>query len=384
MFIRRFEIFRLFGLPIRIDLSWFLILLLLTWSLATNGFPHLIQEYMPDAEVPSPGTLWTMGLLASLALFLSVLLHELGHAIVARGYGIPMSGITLFFFGGVAEMQEEPPSAKAEFWVAIAGPIVSVILAVAFLFGAGVLHRMEADVSVTVVVGWLGFINGMLVAFNMLPAYPLDGGRVLRSILWAIRNDLRWATRICSSLGAAFGFVLVGFGVLLFIGGAFAGGIIMAILGLFLRGAALMSYQQLLVRRALEGEPVRRFMKEEIVTVPPDITLADLVNEVIYRHYYKMYPIVDNGRVLGCITTRRVKEIPPEEWSSTRVVDVMDPRSRENTITADTDAMRAMSRMNHNEYSRLMVVEGDQLVGIIALKDLLRFLSMRIEMDEGL
>jgi Zn-dependent protease/CBS domain-containing protein len=384
MFIKRFEIFKLLGFPIRIDVSWFIIVILLTWTLATGAFPHLIQEFAPDADMPDAGVLWTMGFLGAMGLFISVLLHELGHAVVARGYGISMSGITLFIFGGVAEMKDEPPSAKAEFWIAIAGPIVSVLLAVGLSLIAGALHQVGADITITVVVGWLGFINGILVVFNMLPAFPLDGGRVLRAILWAVRNDMRWATRITSSIGAAFGIAFIALGVLQFIFGNIIGGIWMAIIGLFLRGAAQMSYQHLLVRRALEGEPVRRFMKDDPVTVPPDITLADLVNEVIYRYYFKMYPVVDDGRLLGCISTRRVKEINPEEWPETRVGDVMDPVSEDNTIDVNDDSMRAMSRMSSNESSRLMVVDGDQLVGIIALKDLLRFLSLRIEMDDGI
>jgi len=383
MFIKRFELFKLFGFPIRIDLSWFIIVILLTWTLATGAFPHLIREFAPDAEPPASGMFWTMGFLGAMGLFISVLLHELGHAFVARGYGIPMGGITLFIFGGVAEMQDEPPSAKAEFWVAIAGPIVSVLLAIGLLLGAGAAHQLGADIAVTIVVGWLGFINGMLVVFNMLPAFPLDGGRVLRAILWAAKDNMRWATRVTSSIGTAFGVGFIGLGVLRFLVGDFFGGIWMAIIGMFLRGAAQMSYQHVLVRRSLEGETVQRFMKRDPVTVPPDITLADLVNEVIYRHYYKMYPVVDDNRLLGCITTRRVKEIEPHDWSDTLVRDAMDPVSNENTIDVNADAMRAMSRMNSNELSRLLVVDGDQLVGIIALKDMLRFLSMRIEMDES-
>lgn len=383
MFIKRFELFKLLGFPIRVDLSWFFVLLLLTWMLATGGFPHWIETFEPEAAMPAPGMLWTMGFLAALALFISVLLHELGHAIVARWYDIAMNGITLFFFGGVAEMQEEPPSAKSEFWVAIAGPVVSVALAVSFGGAAVLLREIDADIALVVVTGWLGFINGMLVAFNMVPAYPLDGGRVLRAILWAVRNDLRWATRISSGVGSTFGLVLVALGALIFISGGFMQGAILAILGLFLRNAALMSYQQLLVRRALEGERVAQFMKDDPVAVTPDMTLAELVSEYVYRHYFKMYPVVENGRVLGCITTRRIKEVPQEQWSETRVGDVMDETSEHNTISADDDAMRAMSRMNSNELSRLMVVDGDQLVGIIALKDLLRFLSLRVDMDEG-
>ncbi len=376
MFIKRFEIFRLFGFPIRIDLSWFIVVLLITWSLAAVVFPSWHDGL-------ATGAYWGMGFIAAIGLFVSVLLHELGHALVARRCGMRMNGITLFIFGGVAEMQDEPPSAKDEFLVAIAGPIVSIAMAGVFIALWLVMSFADFAAEVTLVTGWLGWINGILVAFNMIPAFPLDGGRVLRSALWHWKNNLRWATKITSTIGSGFGVLLIVFGVLSLIGGNLIGGIWLFIIGMFLRGAAQMSYQQLLVRRALEGEPVHRFMKTQPTTVEPDLTLDRLVNDYFYRYYHKMYPVMEHGELRGCISTRDVKDVPSEQWSAMTVRDLVKPCSSTNTIRADTDAMETMSRMNRNDASRLMVVDdAGRLVGVIALKDLLRFLAMKVELEE--
>lgn len=375
MFIKRFELFKLFGFPIRIDLSWFIIVLLITWSLATRAFPHL-QEGL------TPGAYWTMGFAGAIGLFVSVLLHELGHALVARQRGIRMSGITLFIFGGVAEMQDEPANAGDEFLVAIGGPIVSIALIGVFAVFAVLAAFAGAPAGTSLVLWWLSLINGILVAFNMIPAFPLDGGRVLRAALWHWKNNLRWATRVTSTIGSGFGIFLIVFGVFSAVTGNLIGGIWFFIIGLFLRGAAQMSYQQLLIRRALEGEPVSRFMKPNPITVDPDLPVDRLVSDYFYRHYHKMYPVVQDDRLLGCATTKQVKDVPQDQWHSLRVRDIATECSPENTIDAETDAMEAMSRMNRNEASRLMVVEDGHVVGMIALKDLLRFLSLKVELDE--
>jgi Zn-dependent protease/predicted transcriptional regulator len=375
MFIKRFQIARILGFPIHIDLSWFFIVVVLAWSLAAHYFPTVL----PDQTA---AVYWTMGIAGTLGLFISVLLHELGHAVVARNNGMKMRGITLFIFGGVAEMSDEPPSAKVEFLVAIAGPIVSVAIAVA-AYGVSVLSPWLAlPEPFTVVVWYLALINFILVVFNMIPAFPLDGGRVLRSLLWQLKDDLRWATRITSSIGSAFGLLLIVFGVLVFIGGQIISGIWLFIIGLFLRNAASMSYQHLVVRRALEGERVERFMSDQPIAVPPTINLQALVDDYVYQHYHKMYPVTENGTLIGCITTTDIKQIPRDRWEQTTVADIAQPCSDENTVSLQTDAMQAMALMNRNKMSRLMVVDdAGSLVGVIALKDLLGFLAMRVEFE---
>jgi Zn-dependent protease len=379
MFTRQIELFKLFGVSIKIDLSWFIIVVLLVWSLAVGYFPMVYPDL---AEGPASWIYWWMGLAGTIGLFASVVFHELAHALMARQYGLPMKGITLFIFGGVAEMTEEPPTAISEFMVAIAGPIASVIVSIAS-FGLAILGaNLGWPTSVNGVLWYLGFINAVLVAFNIIPAFPLDGGRVLRSILWHFKGNLRWATRITSAIGSAFGILLIVLGVVQFIMGNFIGGIWMALLGMFLRGAAQMSYQQLLVRRALEGEPVRRFMHTDVQSVEPDISLQDLVEDYVYRYHYKMFPVVENGNVTGCVTTRNVRDVPREQWSRTKVREIAVPCDQDNSIDVSEDAMDALKKMSQTGASRLMVLEDGHLRGIISLKDMLKFISLKVELEE--
>jgi CBS domain-containing protein len=278
-------------------------------------------------------------------------------------------------------MGEEPSRPWAEFAMAIAGPLSSIVIAGIFygIYRAGSGFFPQA---INGVLGYLAWINGILAAFNLVPAFPLDGGRVLRSILWRIKGNLNWATRISSHVGSGFGIFLIIMGVFNVLRGNFIGGMWWFVLGLFLKGAAGMSYQRLVTRKALEGELVRRFMKSEPVTVKPSISLKELVEDYVYRYHFKMFPVVENGnRLVGCITTNKVKEFPREEWDRKTVGEVAEACTPENTIDPQKDATEALSMMNRNGASRLMVVEGGRLKGIIALKDMLKFLSLKVELD---
>jgi len=373
MFGRRVHLFDLFGFPVRADVSWFVVAVLLAWSYATLFLP-------PQYPGLATSTLWAMAVTLTLGLFASVILHEVAHALGARHYRLPIKGITLFIFGGVAEMSDEPPSAKAEFWMAIAGPIMSLV--VGGLCAAATLAALPK--AVAEVVGWLALINVVLALFNLVPAFPLDGGRVLRSILWHTKGDLRGATRITSTIGSGFGFLLIGFAVVrVLVWGDLIGGVWMFLIGLFLRNAAQMSYQQLLLRRVLEGEPVSRFMETDPVTVPRAISVEQLVEEYVYRYHFKMFPVVDGERLVGCVTTRQIKELPREEWDRTSVGALASACADDNTVAPDADAMAALATMNQNQASRLMVVDGDRLLGILTLKDLLQFFSLKIELEKA-
>ncbi|MGH7545372.1 MAG: M50 family metallopeptidase [Gemmatimonadota bacterium] len=374
MFGRRFELFRLFGIAIRVDVSWFIIAILITWSLA-QAFPRFYSGL-------SPATYWGMAASGALGLFASILLHECSHALAARRFGVPIRGITLFIFGGVAEMEDEPQNPKAEFVVAIAGPIVSILIGLLGLFGWAVARSAGWPTPIEGVLGYLGLINGVLVAFNLVPAFPLDGGRVLRSALWHWKGSLRWATRIASQIGSGFGFVLIGLGVFWVLRGDFIGGMWWFLIGLFLRNAAQMGYQQVLMRRALEGEVVRHFMKTDPVVISPDIPIARLVEDYVYRHHHKMFPVVDGDRLLGYVTTRDVKEVPREEWAQRMVRDIVEPATTENTVGPDADALRALATMSRTGASRLLVVEDGRLLGVLTLKDMLKFLALRVELGE--
>jgi CBS domain-containing protein len=236
-------------------------------------------------------------------------------------------------------------------------------------------------VSVVGVFRYLSFINGALVVFNMIPAFPLDGGRVLRALLWRRKGSLLEATRVTSRIGIGFSFVLIGLGVLSAVSGNLVGGVWYFLIGMFLRGAATMSYQQLLVRRSLEGENVSRFMQTNPITAPAGISLSTLVEDYIYRHHHKMFPVMDNGRLIGCITTRHLRTIPREDWPQRTAGDVAEPCGPQNTTQPDVSAMQALSQMNRSGVSRLMVVENGRLVGIITLKDLLQFLALKTELE---
>ena len=374
MFGKRFRLFKLLGFQVQIDVSWLIIAVLVTWTLAVGVFPQRFHGL-------TPATYWIMGAVGACGLFASIVFHEFAHSLVARQFGIEMSGITLFVFGGVAEMREEPRSPKAEFFMAIAGPLSSVVLAVVFWVLAQWGQFAGWPPQVYGVLGYLGWINAILVVFNMVPAFPLDGGRVARSIIWNWNKNFRAATRIVTAIGSGFGLLLIGLGIVSFVLGNFIGGIWWFMIGLFLRNAAQMSYQQVLMREALAGEPVRRFMNPDPITVSPSTSLQELVDHYIYRYHHKLYPVVSDGQLLGCVTLSQVKQIPREEWPTRRVSELMRQCDDGNAIDADADAIDALSRMSKGQVSRLMVVKDNKLVGVVSLKDLLGFLSLKMELE---
>jgi Zn-dependent protease/CBS domain-containing protein len=376
MFGKRITLFKLLGFEVGIDWSWIIIAILIAWSLSTGLFPMYYKDL-------STQMYWIMGIVGAVGLFLSIIIHEFSHSLVARRYGMPMKGITLFIFGGVAQMEDEPPSPRAEFMMAIVGPISS--FAIGLIFYGIYLSGKQGGLPEPVngVVGYLALINAILAGFNILPAFPLDGGRVLRSILWGVKKNLRWATRVSSWIGSGFGILLIVLGVLNVLRGNFIGGMWWFLIGMFLNGAAKSTYQQLITRKALEGEPVRQLMKTDPVTVPGSASLKELVEDYIYRYHYKMFPVMeDSDKLAGCITTKQLKEVPKEQWEQKQVRDMAIPCAPENSIESKEDAMKALSQMKSNGASRLMVVEEGQLVGIISLKDMLEHLSLKAELEE--
>jgi Zn-dependent protease/CBS domain-containing protein len=375
MFGKRIKLFTLLGFEVRIDWSWIIIAVLVAWSLSAGFFPAHFKNLTTKAY-------WLMGIAGAIGLFLSIVVHEFCHSVVARRYGLPMKGITLFLFGGVAEMGDEPANAKVEFRMAVVGPLSSVVIGLicygVYLMGT---HAGWPE-PVSGVIGYLAVINWLLAGFNLLPAFPLDGGRVLRSILWASKGNLRWATSLASKIGSGFGFALMAFGVFQLLMGNFIGAIWWFLIGMFLRNAAGSSYQQVVIRKALEGEEVSRFMNKEPVTVTPALTIEELVDDYVYKYHYKMFPVVESGRLVGCITTKEVKDVPREEWRERRVADVAPTCSPLNTIKPDADATKALTLMNQTGSGRLMVVEDGHLQGVITLKDMLKFLTLKVELGD--
>jgi len=375
MFGKKIKLFDLLGFTVNIDLSWILIAVLIVWSFSTSLFPSQLKGL-------SSASYWLMGILGAAAFFASIVFHELCHSLVARLFGIRMKGITLFIFGGVAEMDEEPPSAQAEFLMAAAGPASSLVLS--GLFWLSFTAVSPSWPAAGAVLRYLSRINLVLALFNLVFAFPLDGGRMLRSALWWWTRNLKWSTRISAQIGSFFGSALIAFGVISMVFTSnFMAGLWPAVLGMFLRAAARNAYQHLLTRRSLEGEPVRRFMTQNPVTVPPDLSLLDLVEQYIYVYHHQIYPVVRGGELVGCVTPRHVKEIPTEEWSEHTVSEVATPAYDVPRVDLNEDAMKALSFMNSSGHTRLLVMEGEHLAGIVTLRDLLEFLSLKIELEEG-
>ena len=372
---RGFHLFTLFGFEVKLDLSWLLLALLISWSLGAGWFPTRYPELSTHVYA------W-MGVSVAVGVFFSIVFHEFSHSVVARHYGMPIRGITLFIFGGVAEMESEPPDPKAEFLMAIAGPISSFLLAAVLWGGAAIAQGAAWPQPVIGVLSTLAVINLTVAVFNLAPAFPLDGGRVLRAALWHWRQDLHEATFVSSRIGRGFGTALMILGVVAFVGGNVIGGMWWFLIGIFVRGAASSSYQQLVLKDLVEGQPVRRFMRSEPVTVAPSVSIAEWVEDYVYRHHYKMYPVLDGAQLLGCISVDRLQGIRREDWASTTVADLMESRSASNTIDAGTDTMELLTNiLKPGGRSRFMVVENNRLVGIIALKDLLEIISLKLQIE---
>lgn len=278
-------------------------------------------------------------------------------------------------------MEDEPESPKVEFLMAIAGPISSYALATGF-FIASILAGAGDDPSPPgALLGYLAMINAMLATFNLVPAFPLDGGRVLRAALWHWKGNMRWATRHASRIGSAFGLGFAALGVLNVLQGDIAGGLWIAVIGLFLNRAAGSSYTQLRTRQALEGQPVLRFMTRDPVIVPPYISLRELANDYVYVYGHDTFPVVDGNRLLGAVSLRQIKPVPQSQWQDTQVRAIMSPCSQDNMIDANADAVLAISRMQRSGNGRLLVTNAGKLEGIVAVKDILRLLALKLDLE---
>lgn len=374
MFGTRARLFELYGSTIRIDLNWIFLAPLLAWSLAQGYFP---EYYLGLADA----TYWWMGAFGALGLFGSIVFHEWAHALVAKHYGLRIKSITLLIFGGVAQMDEEPPSPKAEWLTAMAGPIASFALSAACYLAFAAGYRLHVPIVPLGLIGYLAFVNSLLGGFNLIPAFPLDGGRVLRAALWHWKQDLHRATRWASRIGTWFGLALILSGIFHVITGDFIIGFWWFVLGLFLRTAAGTAYYQVVVRAKLGEAPVRRFMTPNPATVPSDLALDVLIEEHFYRSLHEMYPVMEDTRLIGCVYSKQVAGIPRDQWTQLTVRDILTPCSAENTIAADTNALAALSLMKRTGTSRLLVLEDDRLAGVVTLKDLLKLLALKLNLE---
>ncbi len=367
-------LFKLLGFTVSVDASWGIILFLVVWSLSEGLFP----SYFPDLGIQ---TYWLMGLVGALGLFVSIIIHEFSHSLIARMYGLEIKGITLFIFGGVAEMKDEPNNPKTEFFTAIAGPIASLMLSILFVALYQVAKIIELPVPVIGILGYLSAINMLLALFNMVPAFPTDGGRILRAFLWWIKGDIRWATQVASRISLVFAIAIVFVGFMSLIQGNLIGGMWWVLIGSFLFRAANDSYQRLVMKQSFEGKTVRHFMNPNPVTVPSHITLQEFVDNYLYHYHHKMFPVVQDDKISGLITIQALKSHPREEWNHLLVSKAMQLRNSDNTIASNTSINDTLNKMNETGLSRLLVVEEKKIIGIITLKDLVEYLALKTELE---
>ena len=355
---------RILGIPIGLDYSWFLIFALLTWMLGGSYYPAEFKNWPPLLY-------WSMGGVTAIMLFASVLLHELGHSVVAIRYRIPVRSITLFVFGGVAQIGAEPPSAIAEFWIAIAGPIVSLSLAVFFSALKPVTAGIEPLLGL---VKYLAYINLALVLFNLIPGYPLDGGRVFRAIVWAVTKNMRRATLMAANAGRLFGFLFIFAGVWRVFSGDFGGGLWIVFIGWFLENAASSQIQQVMLQGVLAGHRVSQAMSTGCPAVPADLTLQQLVDEHILTSGRRCFLVNSGGSTLGLMTLHRIKEVPRPDWANTTAAQVMIALGELKRISPDKELWAALQQMDRDGVNQLPVMTDSQVVGMLSREDVITFL----------
>lgn len=354
-------LFRIFGIPVRAHVSWLAILGLLTWSLAVGYFPQVL----PDVPLAAH---WVKGLLAALLLFASVLLHELSHSVAARRYGIPVSGITLHIFGGVSQLEREPDRPGAEFVIAIVGPLTSFAIAATLALATALF---DVPPGARAIMGYLTAVNVLVGVFNLIPGFPLDGGRLLRAALWKAKGNFQQATRKASRVGSAFALLLMGIGALRAFTGEFMGGLWLVLIGLFLRQAAEGNYQQVVLRRALGPLAVRDVMTREVIQVPADLPAGRVLDDFFWRHHVSSFPVLDDGRVVGILSLDRLRQVSPERLADTRSREIMLPLVEGLTAAPGDSLWQAFEKLAQNGLGRLAVLEAGRLVGYLSVKDVM-------------
>lgn len=369
MFANARKIFTVNGFDIKLDPSWLIIATLITWSLS--------QQYFPSKFPGATSTAYlTMAVIAMLCFFASLLLHELAHSVVARRLGVPIKSITLFMFGGVAELEAEPTSAPVEFWIALAGPVMSLTLAFG-LWMLGQVASIVTDVTpVTLVLSYLALVNLVLALFNLVPAFPLDGGRMLRAYLWHRSGNVLSATKTAANSGATFAYILMGFGLLALFQGALVTGLWQLLIGGFVLAAARSSYQSQLARMVFDGKFVRDLMKPDPITVGPEITLSEFVNLIMLQHGVSFVPVIDSGVLLGHMDRAVLSGIDRENWGSTRVGDVFAKRDDQSTLAPDLPVQDLLALIGKTGRRKFLIIKGQTLLGVISLADLTHYLQV--------
>ncbi len=372
---------RVFGVEIGLHYSWLIIAFLITLSLAS-------RLQMTNAHWGG-GVIWATAILTGALFFAAIIAHELSHAVVARARGLPVRSITLFALGGVAQIEKEAADAKTEFWMGIAGPITSaligfLLLGIASALGwtpeAGTLMP-TAETPLLAMLVWLGYINISLAAFNMIPGFPLDGGRVLRAIIWWITGDAARATRRAAQAGQFVAFGFIALGIIQFFGGAGFGGLWIAFIGWFLLDAARASYAQVAITESLRGLRVRDVMEKDCSVVEGRESLQTVVDDHLLRTGRRCFLVVENGRVAGLLTPHEIKDVERARWPTTTVASAMLPLEKLRTVEPDTPVAEALETMGRENVNQLPVVSGGRLEGMFSRGHVLQLLQTRAELN---
>lgn len=366
---------RLIGIPINIDASWFIIFALIVYTLAQFYFPVM----RPDL---SPSMYWLGGIIAALLLFASVLFHELAHSVVAKGHGIGVGGITLFIFGGVSRLREEPRTPESELKMAIAGPATSFLIAAVFWIVGSAAGPATLGPLGFEIVRYLAIINLVLGVFNMLPGFPLDGGRVLRAVLWGATGSLDQATRYATYVGQGFAYLLIFGGFWFMLLGEFLTGLWLVFIGWYLNNAAQQSYQQVMVRRALSGVNVHRVMTTDFPHIDPDMSVDTFVHDYLLKYDYAAFPVTRGEDLLGILTVNEVRNIPREAWPGTPVSRIARAPEEERVVDENDDAFDALMHMAEGNLRRLLVMHDSKLKGMVTQDSIIHV--VRTKMQVGL
>ena len=357
----------IFGIPIYLHTSWFIIFALITISLRTQftaEYPHWTGEQR-----------WILGVVTSLLFFASVVFHELSHSIVARHYKIPVRSITLFVFGGLSHIERDPDSGLQEFNIAIAGPLSSLFLAGCFWL---VQHYLHGNEMVRAVAGWLAWINFLLAIFNLVPGFPLDGGRVLRGIAWGITGSFTRASQLASTSGRVFAYLMIFIGIWQALNGAWVNGLWLAFIGWFLLEAAKESFAQVALKSTLTGVRAEDVMTPEIPTVQRNISLEDYVHEVL-RTGRRSHIVTGAGTPVGLVTLHSARSIPRDEWNNTSIQAVMVPIDRVHSAEPNEPVLQVLERMQKEDINQMPVLSDGHIIGMIGRDTILRVLQTRLQ-----
>jgi len=359
---------RILGIPIEVHYTWLIVFGLITTTLATS---YLSKYTLYTSNL----IIWIIGGLASIVFFACVALHELMHSYIAIKRGLSIKRITLFLFGGIAEIEGEPKTAKDELYIAIAGPVTSAVLSLLFFL----LYKLFPNLfpPIEEAFAYLYQVNLMLAGFNIIPAFPLDGGRVLRALLWMGFKDLRRSTRIASGIGMSFAMILmlIGFYILMF--GQLINGLWLIFIGWFLSQGAVSGEREVTIKDAFIDTKVKDLMTKEVESVPPNISIEELVSQYFLVYRYVAFPVVWGDQTLGIVTLNDVKNIPREKWKDHTVRDIITPISSELTVSLEESALDAFTKISKGNIGRLLVMEEDKLLGILSKTDLIRFLQIK-------